>query len=271
MPSLTPEREIEGKRKDVREAKAAYETAVATLSKTQQDVQALLERKHTWSDHDVAHFTQLVRSDHASKNAVETTSQQLKDAELAVDTAFTALMQSILERYHEEQVWSDKIRSVSTWASLVVLGANLIVFVGAIAFVEPWKRKRLVEGLEERMTGMMTKVDSQLQTLSDRVGSLEPVTSSALVAAPVVAVNSEEESPKEDSVTIASPSPIHTLEPHLSTVPYGPEAFAWSTDSLDKLAPPSAERDLAAAAAFGAVAGAVTIGLVSFIASLIRH
>ncbi|EJT46487.1 inner membrane protein [Trichosporon asahii var. asahii CBS 2479] len=268
--ALTPEREIEGKRKNVREAKVAYETAVATLSKTQQDVQALLERKHTWSDHDVAHFTQLVRSDHASKNAVETTSQQLKEAELAVDTAFTALMQSILERYHEEQVWSDKIRSVSTWASLVVLGANLIVFVGAIAFVEPWKRKRLVEGLEERMTGMMTKVDSQLQTLSDRVGSLEPVSSSVLAAAPVAAVNSEV-SPKEDGVNHISPSPIHTLEPHLSTVPYGSEAFAWSTDSLDKLAPPSAERDLAAAAAVGAVAGAVTISLISFIASLIRH
>lgn len=267
---LTLEREIEGKRKDVREAKAAYETAVATLSKTQQDVQALLERKHSWSDHDVAHFTQLVRSDHASKNAVETTSQQLKEAELAVDTAFTALMQSILERYHEEQVWSDKIRSVSTWASLAVLAANLIVFVGAIAFVEPWKRKRLVEGLEERMTGMMTKVDSQLQTLSDRVGSLEPVSSSALAAVPAAVVNSESPQDSAETATIM-PSPIHTLAPHLATVPYGPETLAWSTGSLDKLAPPSAERDLAAAAAFGAVAGAVTIGLVSFIASLIRH
>lgn len=281
--SLTAEREIEEKRKEVRDAKAAYEAAVTTLSKTQQDVQALLERKHTWTDHDVAHFTQLVRSDHASKNAVETTSQQLKAAELSVDKAFTALMQSILERYHEEQVWSDKIRSVSTWASLAVLGANLIVFVGAIAFVEPWKRKRLVEGLEERMTGMMAKVDSQLQSLSDRVGNLEPQSLAAVDAVPLMAVSNDDPSPTEtpapEPVTTTStstnmndmPSPIHTLEPHLSAIPYGPQVFAWSTDSLDKLAAPSAERDLAAAAAFGAVAGALTIGAFSLIASLIRH
>lgn len=248
----------------------------------------------------MAHFTQLVRSDHASKNAVEKTSQRLKQAELAVDKAFTALMQSILERYHEEQVWSDKIRSVSTWASLIVLGANLVVFVGAIAFVEPWKRKRLVEGLEQRMTGMMTKVDSQLQTLSDQVGSLEPVRSSALVAAPVAVASNDgipygslpeatndtnhvaKSASADSQITAAtsnteavpgadSPSPLYTLERYFATLPYGPQAFAWSAQSLDRLAPPSAERDLAAATAIGAVVGAVTVSLLSVIVSSVRH
>lgn len=146
---------------------------MATLSSTQQSVNALLERKHSWTDNDVANFTKLVRSDHASRSAVTTTNEALKNSELAVDKAFTGLMQSILERYHEEQVWSDKIRSVSTWAQVAALVANLVVFVGAIAFIEPWKRRRLVQGLEERVSGMMGRVEGEIATLSERVEGLD--------------------------------------------------------------------------------------------------
>jgi hypothetical protein len=73
------------------------------------------------------------------------------------------LMKSILHRYHEEQVWSDKIRSVSTYGSLIVLVVNLVVFLGAIAVVEPWKRRRLVKGLEDRVKGMMETVEGKVE------------------------------------------------------------------------------------------------------------
>ena len=53
--------------------------------------------------------------------------------------------------YHEEQVWSDKIRSVSTYGSLAALTVNLLVFVLAIVIVEPWKRRRLAQTFEKRI------------------------------------------------------------------------------------------------------------------------
>lgn len=140
-----------------------------------------------------------MRSDHASRAAVASTNEALKDSELKVDKAFTGLMQSILERYHEEQVWSDKIRSVSTWAQVAALVANLIVFVGAIAFIEPWKRRRLVQGLEERVSGMMGRVEDQISTLSERVGDLDSKMGvAAMTAAPAAvaaAVPADAESP----------------------------------------------------------------------------
>ena len=94
---------------------------------------------------------------------MQQTKTALVEAEAQVERAFDALMKSILHRYHEEQVWSDKIRSVSTYGSLIVLVVNLVVFLGAIAVVEPWKRKRLVKGLEAQVQGMMETVEGKVE------------------------------------------------------------------------------------------------------------
>jgi len=306
---LTSERDLEQRRGEAKAAKHEYEHAVLTRTTSQQNVNNLLERKHSWTDADVAEFTKLVRSDHASRHAVTTTSQDLKAAELAVDKAFTSLMQAILERYHEEQVWSDKIRSVSTWANIVALAANLIVFMGAIAFIEPWKRRRLVQGLEERMTGMMNRVDEQIRELSANVASLEAPLQATVAAAsasgvaappvaePAVAPVAEaapegeveptspvtvEEVPEEHSADTetdtlpaepSTPSPASPIEQlAASTSPQSPQsrALAWISTQLSHIAPASAERDLAAASLGGAAAGALAVGVLSLVAGSFR-
>lgn len=160
------EKTLSDARDHARSAKTAYDQAVAHRSTSQRDVNSLLERKHSWTDADVSAFTTLVRTDHASTAAVATTSLDLKEKELAVDKAFTDLTSAILQRYHEEQVWSDKIRSVSTWANVVGLVFNFLIFMIAIAIVEPWKRRRLVERVEERMTTMVDRLDGKVQDVA---------------------------------------------------------------------------------------------------------
>lgn len=96
-------------------------------------------------------FTTLVRQDHEFEQAEVRAKQRSAAAELRQETQFNELMRAILNRYHEEQIWSDKIRSVSTYGSLGAPGLNLIVFILAIVVVEPWKRKRLGETFEQRM------------------------------------------------------------------------------------------------------------------------
>lgn len=149
---------------------------------SQRDLTSLLERKHTWTDADISNFTNLVRSDHNLNHAVTSAKEALKKAEFEVDKAFTALLNSILHRYHEEQVWSDKIRSVSTYGSLIVLLINLIVFLGAIAIVEPWKRRRLVRGLEERVKGMVEDVEHTVTSEFEEVKSNMASVSATLAA-----------------------------------------------------------------------------------------
>ncbi|CAE6455178.1 unnamed protein product [Rhizoctonia solani] len=148
------EQTIAALRAAARKAKEDYTEAVSTRASRQRQVNDLLQRKSTWTDNDVIAFTKLVREDHASATAELEAKSNLEQAEAAVDVEFGRLMRAILDRYHEEQVWSDKIRSVSTYGSLAALVANIVVFVLAIVVVEPWKRKRLAQTFENRITEM---------------------------------------------------------------------------------------------------------------------
>ncbi|CAE7050985.1 unnamed protein product [Rhizoctonia solani] len=148
------EQTIASLRAAARQAKEEYTDAVSTRASRQRQVNDLLQRKSTWTDSDVGAFTKLVREDHASAAAELQAKSNLEHAEAAVDVEFGRLMRAILDRYHEEQVWSDKIRSVSTYGSLAALVANMVVFVLAIVLVEPWKRKRLAQTFERRITEM---------------------------------------------------------------------------------------------------------------------
>ncbi|KAG8690882.1 sensitivity to high expression protein she9 [Ceratobasidium sp. 423] len=148
------EEAITALRASARRAKEDYSNAVSTRATRQRQVNDLLQRKSSWTDNDVIAFTKLVREDHASAAAEQECKTNLERAESAVDAEFGKLTRAILDRYHEEQVWSDKIRSVSTYGSLAALVANIVVFVLALVFVEPWKRKRLAQTFENRITEM---------------------------------------------------------------------------------------------------------------------
>ena len=80
-------------------------------------------------------------------------------------TDATRRLRGILARYHEEQIWSDKvhvmhatllasyrkqIRSLSTYGTLAITGINVLVFLLALVVVEPWRRRKLVDKIEAR-------------------------------------------------------------------------------------------------------------------------
>ncbi|KAF8478181.1 mitochondrial distribution and morphology family 33, partial [Russula ochroleuca] len=153
---VSQEARISESRKAARDAKTAYEEAVQKRSDSQREVNGLLERKSTWTDTDVSRFTVLVRQDHALEQEEARAKLTVARTEDGVEREFSALMRAILARYHEEQVWSDKIRSVATYGQLAVLGVNVLVFVLAIVLVEPWKRRRLMAAFERKVLEMET-------------------------------------------------------------------------------------------------------------------
>ncbi|KAH7885101.1 Mdm33 family-domain-containing protein [Phlebopus sp. FC_14] len=148
------EARIKTARQAARDAKTAYDEAVIQRSVSQREVNDLLQRKSSWTDADVSNFTSLVRSDHTFEQEETRAKVRVAETEDAVDREFSELMRAILARYHEEQVWSDKIRSASTYGSLAALGVNLVVFIMAIIVVEPWKRRRLAQTFEKKVEEM---------------------------------------------------------------------------------------------------------------------
>ncbi|KAL5520002.1 hypothetical protein ACEPAG_1662 [Sanghuangporus baumii] len=166
-------------REEAKAAKVAYEEAVARRSNSQRETNELLQRKSSWNDADVLRFTQLVRADHAYEQEEAQAQSRVAEVEATVERQFSELMRAILTRYHEEQVWSDKIRSASTYGSLAALGLNLVVFILAIVLVEPWKRKRLVQSFERRVIELneahQSVVENRLRELKEQQGEQEKI------------------------------------------------------------------------------------------------
>lgn len=112
--------------------KQAYTERVRLRADSQREVNDLLQRKSAWTGPDVLRFTELVQQEHTNEQEEAKAKQAMYAAEEAVEKGFSGtlssrrcsatlqsltpladLMQAILERYHEEQVWSDKVRSLA--------------------------------------------------------------------------------------------------------------------------------------------------------------
>lgn len=158
-------------------AKRAYEEAVVRRSQSQREVNELLQRKSSWTDTDVGRFTTLVREDHMYEQDEARAKEKVGTSDADVERELNELLRSILSRYHEEQVWSDKIRSASTYGSMAVLGLNLFVFVMATVVVEPWKRRRLAQTFEkkvEELSGLTGElIQSEIRMVNHRLDNLE--------------------------------------------------------------------------------------------------
>lgn len=186
FPLVHTESRIEKAREAAKAAKLAYENAVTERSKCQREVNDLLQRKSSWSENDVVRFTNLVREDHLNEQTEARTKAESALADNAIEQEFQGLTRVILNRYHEEQVWSDKIRSASTYGSLIVMGLNLFVFVLAIIVVEPYKRRKMAETFEKRIETLSMETNNAVERISSRIdlhldkqqALLVPVTSS---------------------------------------------------------------------------------------------
>lgn len=169
------ERKVSDSLQQVRDAKRAYETSIRVRSESQKEVNELLQRKNTWSSPDLERFTTLFRDDHSNSQNEEAAQKSLAEAEINADQSRTDLGNMILARYHEEQIWSDKIRRASTWGTWGLMGFNIFLFIIVQLGLEPWKRKRLVGSFEEKVRQVVheERIAAELLTVSNSNLTLE--------------------------------------------------------------------------------------------------
>ncbi|KAL7627397.1 sensitivity to high expression protein she9 [Parahypoxylon ruwenzoriense] len=132
-------------------ARSSYKSAVSSRSATQREVTTLLARQKSWTPPDFERFTGLYRQDYELEAAVTQRASELEDAEREAERLSRDLSAAILSRYHEEQIWSDKIRRMSTWGTWGLMGVNVLLFLVFQFGAEPWRRRRLVRGFEEKV------------------------------------------------------------------------------------------------------------------------
>ncbi|PNY23540.1 Sensitive to high expression protein 9, mitochondrial [Tolypocladium capitatum] len=149
----------------VRTARHAYKSSNTKRATTQREVTTLLARKDSWSPADLERFTQLYRTDHVLEGEVAGAQEALTEAEAEEQSLGQRLNVGILKRYHEEQIWSDRIRKASGWSTLGLIGMNLLLFVVLQFVAEPWRRKRLVRGIVEVEKGVLETVRNELEAV----------------------------------------------------------------------------------------------------------
>lgn len=149
----------------VRTARQTYKSSNTRRATTQREVTTLLARKDTWSPVDLERFTELYRADHVLEGEVAAAQEALTEAEADEQKFNQKLSAGILKRYHEEQIWSDRIRRASTWGTWGLMGMNFILFVVLQFVAEPWRRKRLVKGVVQEEKQVLEEVRVELTTV----------------------------------------------------------------------------------------------------------
>ncbi|KAJ5587563.1 uncharacterized protein N7459_003328 [Penicillium hispanicum] len=269
-------------RAQVRKAKEDYTAAINNRSTSQREVNELLQRKHAWSPTDLERFTLLYRNDHTNEVAEAETQEALSLAEREAEEAAAQLSRSILSRYHEEQVWSDKIRRMSTWGTWGLMGVNVLLFLIFQIAVEPWRRRRLVKGFEDKVVEALEKekalnhaavvegttsstvpattlpevIDSTPESELRSTGSLTNEFVPAAIDAPTV-------SPSAATHPVTTSQSIFSRLVNVSSSPISLEYWGHALNELlsDRSIAIS-QRDLTMAAMQSAAAGAAVMGLV---------
>lgn len=158
---------------ELRRARAHYQAVNTQRAATQREVTTLLARKDSWAPADLERFTALYRTDHELEAAVHQAASALTDAEAEEARLSQALNSGILKRYHEEQIWSDRIRRQSTWGTWGLMGVNFLMFLILQFVAEPWRRRRLMRGIAAEEKAALDAVRREIEEVRGALAGLD--------------------------------------------------------------------------------------------------
>lgn len=188
------EKELKDTKKLVNEAKDQYDTAIKARSESQKEVNELLQRKHSWTPSDLERFTQLYKDDAENLQLQEQAKERLGELEAKEEEISTNLYRAILTRYHEEQIWSDKIRRTSTWGTFILMGVNILFFFVFQLLLEPWKRRRLVGSFEDKVKKALDDHQKeQTLAISEISGNIDSLMDGKLQENPITPIPQQTE------------------------------------------------------------------------------
>ncbi|KAG0667901.1 sensitivity to high expression protein she9 [Maudiozyma exigua] len=145
------EKQLDNAKENLKICKNEYENAIESRATTQKQLNELLQRKSSWSPQELKQFTDLYQADATNSADEKTLKARLAQEEAKETRLEDELYRAILTRYHEEQIWSDKIRRTSTWGTFLLMGMNIILFLIFQLLLEPWKRRRLTRSFEDKV------------------------------------------------------------------------------------------------------------------------
>ncbi|TPX36365.1 hypothetical protein SmJEL517_g01552 [Synchytrium microbalum] len=146
---LQKDAELNSKKQLLEAARKRYEDLIDSRNKMQRELTGLIDRRDSWMNTDIDRYTHLFKQNLSLEKEEAAAKSQYKAATESMETTQAELLSEIRERYIEEQLYSDKIRSVSTWYTWALILVHFTIFVSAQFIVEPSRRHRQHEQLSQ--------------------------------------------------------------------------------------------------------------------------
>uniref|UniRef100_A0A7S2LNF2 Sensitive to high expression protein 9, mitochondrial n=1 Tax=Leptocylindrus danicus TaxID=163516 RepID=A0A7S2LNF2_9STRA len=129
---------VESARISVRKLQGEYE-------EHQKEHLAILMRRDNWTESDIQRFAEITSNEVRVKRELEEKRKNLQRYEEEQGLRQINYMDAIRVRYHEEQLWQDKWRVISTYGTWALIGLNSLIFVGGQYFHQIREEERMAQ------------------------------------------------------------------------------------------------------------------------------
>eukprot|EP00980_Cylindrotheca_fusiformis_P031490 scaffold26459_cov162-Cylindrotheca_fusiformis.AAC.4 len=155
------------KQRLVYNARNDLEKALKAWEDSQSQHTRLLQARDRWTPTEAQEFATLVQSEVQVRNDLKRAKENLSERESQQASAQTEYMNDLRRRYHEEQIWQDKWRVMSTFGTWGLIVLNSIVFLIS-QYLYRMRETRRMKEIESLLHQTLTSNTSTLQAIQDQ-------------------------------------------------------------------------------------------------------
>ena len=153
--------------RNVTQARGDLDQALKAWEDSQRQHTRLLQVRDSWTNEQAQEFAGLVQKEIEVRNNLEEAKQMLVKRETELSKSQLAYMDQLRRRYHEEQIWQDKWRVLSTFGTWGLIVLNSAVFLVS-QYVNRQRETQRLRDMQELLKQTLSTNTSTLQAIQDR-------------------------------------------------------------------------------------------------------
>ncbi|CAJ1964877.1 unnamed protein product [Cylindrotheca closterium] len=153
--------------RQVVQARNELSAALQAWEESQGQHTQLLQTRDKWTPEHAQKFASLVQAEVTVRGDLEEAKKNLSKRESQQASAQMEYMNDLRKRYHEEQIWQDKWRVLSTFGTWGLIVLNSIVFLGS-QYMNQLRESRRMKDIQSLLEESLSTNSSTLQAMKEQ-------------------------------------------------------------------------------------------------------
>jgi sensitive to high expression protein 9 len=154
------------KQRQVVEARKTLEQALKAWEGSQSQHTQLLQVRDRWTPTEAQEFAQLVQTEVQVRSDLKEAKKALAEREAQQSESQLEYMNHLRRRYHEEQIWQDKWRILSTFGTWGLILLNTFVFLVS-QYLYRMRETQRIKAMQELLQQTLSTNTSTLQAIQE--------------------------------------------------------------------------------------------------------